>query len=199
MFNCLKLVVLAFSLSACMQLGPQEANIQPMTAMPDGEKAPVPDAFNSFCSRHPEECALPTSSDMLKALKDAHQETTALVIPEEEQGTDVWQSLTTAGTGDCEDFALTMRRILRSRFPQYSAAFRITTAYTEQQDYHAVLSIETTQGTIVCDIRYSECAPWETFPYEWRLREVAGASYWQELGPMRPTRQLATAASSGKR
>ncbi len=169
--------------------------VAPTSAMPTGTQTSAPQAFTEFCVRNPAECKLPATDAMLGEIAAAQAETKALVIPEDEQGTDVWQSRTDVGPGDCEDFALTMRRILRGRYPEYSGSFLIATAYTEDKQYHAVLTIETSGGTIVCDIRFPECAPWDAFPYEWRMREVAGADFWQELGPARYLQQVSTASS----
>ncbi|SDE26444.1 transglutaminase-like cysteine peptidase [Kordiimonas lacus] len=201
MFKKLLILCFALPLAACMGAGEGFGPIAstnalaPNTAMPTGEKTATPIAFAEFCVRNPQECKLPATEDMLAEIATAQAETKALVIPEEENGTDVWQSRTDVGPGDCEDFALTMRRILRGRYPEYSGSFLIATAYTEENQYHAVLTIETSVGTIVCDIRFPECAPWDALPYQWRLREVAGADFWQELGPVRNLPQTATAAS----
>lgn len=198
-----KFLILSFALflPACMGaeggLGPVAtvSTPAPTSAMPAGEQTSVPMAFAEFCARNPAECKLPATDEMLGEIANAQAETKALVIPAEEEGTDVWQSRTDVGPGDCEDFALTMRRILRGRYPEYSGSFLIATAYTEEKQYHAVLTIETSDGTIVCDIRYPECAPWDAFPYEWRMREVAGADFWQELGPVRYLSETVTASS----
>jgi len=127
-----------------------------------------------------------------KALIMAMNGTKALFIPKDEEG-DHWQRLETLSEGDCEDFALTLRAALRREFPEFAGAFRITTAYTETNDYHAVLSIETDQGTIVCDNRFPQCASWETFPYRWKLREVLGSYQWQNLAGATDLGQQATA------
>ncbi len=201
MFKKFLYLSLALFLPACMGaeggMGPAAtmSTVAPTSAMPTGKQTAVPQAFADFCTRNPGECKLPATDAMLGEIASAQAEANELVIPEEEKGTDVWQSRTDAGPGDCEDFALTMRRILRGRYPEYSGSFLIATAYTEDKQYHAVLTIETSDGTIVCDIRFPECAPWDAFPYEWRMREVAGADFWQELGPVRYVQQVSTASA----
>ncbi|MFC4347316.1 transglutaminase-like cysteine peptidase [Kordiimonas lipolytica] len=201
MFKKLLILSLALFLPACMGtgegMGPVASlsTLAPKSAMPAGTKTAAPQAFSEFCARNPGECKLPSTDAVLGEVASAHAETKALVIPEDENGTDVWKSLSDVGPGDCEDFALTMRRILRGRYPAYSGSFLIATAYTEESQYHAVLTVETSDGTLVCDIRFPECAPWEQFPYQWRMREVAGADHWQELGPVRYLPQTATASS----
>lgn len=184
-------------LGACMGTGPFGTAPLATTAMPTGEKVDAPSAFRDFCLRNPSECKLPSSQNVMKALNEANTKTRSLIVPTEEEG-DTWETRTQPGPGDCEDFALTMRSILRGRFPEYSGAFLIATAYTEENTYHAVLSIETDAGTIVCDIRYASCAPWENYPYSWRLREVAGADHWQQLGPYRATGVQTATADSGR-
>ena len=127
-----------------------------------------------------------------KVLRSALNGTKAIFIPIVEDK-DHWQTLETLSEGDCEDFALTLRAALRRQFPEFASSFRITTAYTETGQYHAVLSIETDQGTIICDNRFPQCASWETFPYRWKLREVLGSNQWQNLASATDLVQLATA------
>ena len=48
----------------------------------------------------------------------------------------------------------------------------MATAYIEGgTQYHAVLTVETLQGTLVCDILKPECADWRSFNYKFDLRE----------------------------
>jgi len=133
-----------------------------------------------------------------KALERALIGTRALFIPIVE-ASDHWQTLETLSEGDCEDFALTLRAALRLEYPEFASSFRITTAYTESNQYHAVLSIETDQGTLICDNRFPECASWEAFPYRWKLREVLGSHQWQNLASATNLLQLATAGISKRR
>jgi len=188
MLKKLLLVPLLFCITACMAGGVQK----PSSAMPAGDPSLAPAAYLEFCKRSPSECAVPYSEDFGKAVQDAHHHTKTLFIPTAEEK-DHWQTLATLSEGDCEDFALTLRSALRRQFPGFEGAFLMTTAYTEDNIYHAVLSIETSQGTIVCDNRFPQCAPWESFPYEWKLREVSGRSHWENLTTAMMNHNTATA------
>lgn len=165
------------------------------TAMPEGQRTDPPKGFEDFCKRHPTECRLPATEQHLQGIDAANQKAKSFVTPTPE-ARDFWQTRQSPGPGDCEDFALTMRSLLRTSFPAYSGAFLIATAHTETGQYHAVLSIETTHGTIVCDIRFPNCMHWEQFPYIWRYREVAGADHWQEVGPLAVSQTAAEAATA---
>lgn len=124
---------------------------------------------------------LPVTPETTATLKELHETVKKLIIPTEEQG-DLWMTVSEPTAGDCEDFALTLRKLLRERMPEYAGAFLMATAYTEVAQYHAVLTIETAAGTLVCDIRYAACDTWDRFPYEWHLREVAGQRHWEDIG-----------------
>lgn len=165
---------LIVGLSACK-------TIELQSAMPEGTITMAPPGYLALCERSPSECALPLDNGIRDELVSLHNTAKELVIPTVEQG-DFWQSLSTRSEGDCEDFALTLRKLLRARLPEYSAAFLLATAYTEDAQYHAVLTIETSVGTVVCDIRFPQCAPWESFPYDWHLREVPGQEHWENIG-----------------
>jgi len=142
--------------------------------------------------------AMPFTAAFAKTLWQAHNHTKTLFIPTVES-VDYWQTLETLSEGDCEDFALTLRAALRQRFPGYEAAFLIATAYTETNSYHAVLSIETDQGTIVCDNRFPQCAPWDSFPYRWKLREVSGSHHWENLAAPTLAENTSTAQITKRR
>ena len=193
MFEKMKYVLIAFSLNACMGVTPDDASLVKAGMMPKGLPTPPPMAFEEYCRSNPEDCKIPTNNNFRNAISMLHNQAKGLVIPTPEEG-DHWKHLNIVGAGDCEDFALTLRHLLRTRFPGFSAAFRIATAYTEDGIYHAVLSIETTNGTMVCDIRYPQCAPWAYFPYQWRLREVAGSGHWEDVRS--GVLAMATAATS---
>lgn len=166
--------LLTASLTACKTL-----NVQ--SAMPEGTMVPPPRGYIALCERSPSECVLPLDNISMKAIVLLHNKAKDLIIPTTEQG-DYWKSVSIRSEGDCEDFALTLRKLLRERLPDYSAAFSLATAYTEDTQYHAVLTVETSAGTVVCDIRFPQCAPWESFPYDWHLREVPGQEHWEDIG-----------------
>lgn len=184
--NILTGLILVMSLAACKTLAPD-------LSMPAGVAVPAPTAFQDLCTRAPEECILPLNEQTRGLLTDLMLEVQGLVIPTKEEG-DLWQTVSTPTPGDCEDFALTLRQKLREHLPQYGGAFLMATAYTERAEYHAVLTIETTSGTIVCDIRYKRCGRWDFFPYEWHLREVAGRNYWEDIGDHQALAEMRSAS-----
>ncbi|WP_262690933.1 transglutaminase-like cysteine peptidase [Kordiimonas aestuarii] len=198
MFEKLKYILLVLSLSACMGTGPEDQALISAGAMPKGEKVPPPPAFQAYCERNPEDCAIPSSARLNNALDRVNYEVRKIVIPTVEEG-DFWQRLDEVGPGDCEDFALTFRHKLRAMFPTYSAAFRLVTAFTEDGQYHAVLSIETNRGTIICDVRFPNCALWTEFPYTWRMREIAGANTWEIFSPEQIETATAAIKARGRR
>ncbi len=176
----LKYLILALSLSACMGADGSGGPWPLSGPMPQGAKVPAPQAYEEYCARTPADCAIPGSVAFKHALGRIDYDLRQMIVPTEEtDGSDYWQRLDAAGPGDCEDFALTFRHRLRTLYPAYAAAFRLATAYTEDGQYHAVLSVETTGGTLVCDIRFPTCRAWNTLPYQWRMREVAGTDTWE--------------------
>jgi len=104
--------------------------------------------------------------------------------------------------GDCEDFALSKRRELREVFPQYAGCFRLAICepfgrarrrLTNGRYYpgitdplHAVLTVDTTGGTVVLDMREANgnwSGPYnfaEQPEYYWLQREAA--SRWVNIG-----------------
>lgn len=169
-----KVGMLLAGLSACKTI-----NIQ--SAMPEGTLTNPPRGYVELCERSPSECVIPLDKKTKDQLVSLNNRTKDMIIPTAESG-DFWKSISARSEGDCEDFALTLRKLLRERLPEYSAAFLLATAYTEDAQYHAVLTIETTAGTLVCDIRFPQCAPWESFPYDWHLREVPNKMHWEDIG-----------------
>ena len=198
MFTPLKYLLVALSLSACFGPSPQDQALISAGTMPEGAPVPPPSAFRAYCERNPADCTIPAGPRLKKALERVTYDVRKIFIPTVEEG-DFWQRLDSTGPGDCEDFALTFRYKLREMFPAYSGAFRLATAYTEDGQYHAVLSVETDMGTIICDVRFPNCAPWSNFPYTWRLREVAGAGSWEMFSPEQMSAATAATQSQGRR
>lgn len=85
------------------------------------------------------------------------------------------------GQGDCEDFALAKRRELLGRgwAPE---SVRLATCETPDGEGHAVLTVDTEDGTYVLDNRYPTPQPWNEVPYTWRSRQAAEGSGWVEVG-----------------
>jgi predicted transglutaminase-like cysteine proteinase len=89
----------------------------------------------------------------------------------EQYNTDEWW--TEAGKfGDCEDYALLKReKLLEKGFTL--AQINLVCCYTETQQYHCVLLVDTDKGWYILDNRYDWPTPPTQLPYKWdkALRE----------------------------
>ena len=88
--------------------------------------------------------------------------------------------------GDCDDYALTKRFLLKkSGIP--SACLRLATAFVESPKgpgtggYHCVLLIETDRGTFCLDNRYSVINNFKKLPYRWALIQAKNSMIWQKI------------------
>lgn len=92
---------------------------------------------------------------------------------------DIWQ--VGAKSGDCEDFALTKRRILMSRgYP--AAALRIAVAYTFSGEGHAVLIAKTATGDLVLDNRTNVIKSWKNADLRWvKIQSGSNPHLWYTM------------------
>jgi len=81
--------------------------------------------------------------------------------------------------GDCEDYALEKRRLLRAAgIP--ASALSIAIVMLADGQWHAVLVVETNRGDYVLDNLSASVTPWGDTPYYWHMRESGGrASDWR--------------------
>jgi predicted transglutaminase-like cysteine proteinase len=92
---------------------------------------------------------------------------------------DYWEPA--EGAGDCEDYALAKcRRLVALGWSRDS--LRIACCWTEANEYHAVLTVDTDLGTFVLDNRRDEIRPWAGCGYRWDKREVPGRGLWERIG-----------------
>lgn len=92
--------------------------------------------------------------------------------------TEHWTIMPENGGGDCEDFALTKRKILLEELPKPS--LRLATCWTERGEYHAVLIVTTDMGDYVLDNRYKFIMPWESLRYKWhKMQDEKGI--WRKI------------------
>ncbi len=69
--------------------------------------------------------------------------------------------------GDCEDYACAKQATLKEiGIPSWLA-----TCWTELDQYHAVLIVETTTGSLVLDNRYIDVRRYEDLKYRWHKKE----------------------------
>ena len=134
--------------------------------------------MNQFCNDHPDECipsdqpplALvfnPTMMETLRAVNMLANFTTNYVEDQKQYGREEYWAYP-EGQGDCEDFALLKKKMLIER-GFVPSALLITTAFNEQGEGHAFLTIRTTQGDFALDNADSEIMPlsevWEKRGY----------------------------------
>ena len=90
-------------------------------------------------------------------------------------------SLPTDGYGDCEDYQLLKRKLLRERgLPQ--RAMRMTVVIDELNEGHAVLMIRTDRGDYILDNKTNAVLPWDETGYIYVKREGHDSMAWTSLG-----------------
>lgn len=104
---------------------------------------------------------------------------------------DRWEIAGPAG-GDCEDKALFARdALIRQGWPP--ASLRLALAWTEADEYHAVLTIDVEQhgapATYVIDSRFAWVLGWDAlsrYGYRWDRRQSAQGRGWIHIDKARP-------------
>lgn len=139
-----------------------------------------PSQYEDFCGRYPEACVLDGAAviewteEVLRILNEINarvNDEVMLVSDMDNLGLEENWSFPRDCRGDCEDFALEKReRIVDASFPR--ASLTIAFAFHEVQFFpHAVLLVETTNGTWVLDNLDDEVRCWDTVPYRFTRRE----------------------------
>ena len=117
---------------------------------------------------------------MLAQIERVQAEVNARVVAQSEPaGQDLWQLATTSG--DCEDYALAKQAaLLAVGLP--AGAVRLATARLPDGAFHAVVTVETTSGTLVLDNLHPAVVPFLALHYAWLKLQGAHASLrWDEL------------------
>lgn len=71
---------------------------------------------------------------------------------------DFWTSIDDAGAGDCDDYSIgKLRRLVQLGWPVEK--LHLACCYVETGEYHAVLIVETPEGSYMLDNRQPEPAP----------------------------------------
>ena len=88
-----------------------------------------------------------------------------------------------SGKGDCEDYVLLKRRMLRQAgFPIQSLL--ITVVRDENDEGHAVLTVKTTHGEYVLDNKRDAILPWTQTGYRFVKRQSqTDVNVWVQIGP----------------
>jgi predicted transglutaminase-like cysteine proteinase len=122
-----------------------------------------PMGFKIFCLKNPTQCAAAPSktieldNELMTKLKKVNSAVNRSIRPRHEpRGKDAW--ILNAGSGDCEDYAVTKRaKLMVMGVP--AGALRIATAKTRSGEGHAVLIVITSQGRYVLDNRTGAIKP----------------------------------------
>jgi predicted transglutaminase-like cysteine proteinase len=175
-------VVGALSLSACATVPTGPA------AMRDGGIVMPPAGWLDFCGRNandPSCKVVQLDESRWKQLNSVQTSVHAVQqISDKRNGgrAEYWE---VAGRkGDCEDIALLARaRLLDAGWP--SSAVRLATAWTEQGEYHTVLTIDAARNgeptTLVLDNRFPTVLSWkklEQVGYRFHMRQAALGPTW---------------------
>lgn len=149
-----------------------------LTQLETGEHHGPIQADVTFCANNPDECKVPMTARAYASIQTAHAGLRYQFQYEwDKPGTegDVWEI---TNKGDCEDYALSLQKLLRSQWPRHAQAFNIAIVTTETGQGHAVLTVDALEGTLVCDLRYPECADHAFFPYKYLVKQ-SGLTWWK--------------------
>ncbi|MEI6984495.1 MAG: transglutaminase-like cysteine peptidase [Rhodospirillaceae bacterium] len=165
--------------------------LPPSTKMADGVVVPggFPAGYLDFCRRHAAYCQSPQNSEavpvvsvsgaLAESLNEINRTTNqeiARTTDREAFGKDqYWEPARTKG--DCKAIALRkMEKLLALGLPR--SALRLAVARTEAGAGHAVLTIDTAEGTYVLDSRFAQMRDWASLPYTMWTREHLHAAGW---------------------
>ena len=145
-----------------------------------------------FCERHPDECRVDVSEPAIVTMTPQVWRTIVLVnrrvnarvkamTDKEHWGiVDSWD-FPDDGYGDCEDYQLLKRKMLRERgLPQ--RAMRMTVVIDELNEGHAVLMIRSDKGDYILDNKTNAVLPWGETGYVYVKREGQDSTAWVSLG-----------------
>ena len=156
----------------------------------DNEAPPLA-GWVEFCNRNPDECVvdrsqpeiLPLTEDLSALLSSVNLTVNRALIPVTDQNhwgiVELW-SYPTDGMGDCEDYQLLKRKLLREAgLPQ--RALRMTVVIDENGEGHAVLTVRTDRGDLILDNKTDDVLEWFRTNYRYIKRESAETTGWVYL------------------
>jgi predicted transglutaminase-like cysteine proteinase len=167
------------------------ATALPLAAsMPLGEALAPPQAFLDFCATAPDQCAPALAPRTLRLtdkswalLTRVQASVNAGIVYTDDRPapgrSDDWslplrQAAIGPVQGDCEDYALEKRRLLRDAGVP-AEALAMTVAVLPDGEWHAVLVVTTDRGDFVLDNRIAAVVAWDMLNYRWVMRESADA------------------------
>lgn len=196
----------ALGLAASMAAAaPAAAQPRPASFAAIGEATAVPYGWMDFCRRLPGECrdrsAVALDADLsqpkawatLERINRQVNHTIESVTDMEQYGVEDFWTYPDSGRGDCEDYVLLKRRLLRQAgFPIQSLL--ITVVRDENDEGHAVLTVKTTLGEYVLDNKRDAILPWTQTGYRFVKRQSqTDANVWVRIGP--PSDAVAAASA----
>ena len=152
-----------------------------------------PAGFVSFCMHNLSWC-MPNTRGPAKLVLDQktfsrleavnleiNHEITYELDPQHFGVANVWSLAAVGGAGDCKDYALAKQRMLIDEgIP--ARALRIAIARTEQDELHAVLTVDTDRGDFVLDNRTPEIKRMPDTEYTWiMLQSASDPLRWQRM------------------
>jgi len=156
----------------------------------DNEAPPLA-GWVEFCNRTPDECVVDESQPDILSLTDelavllnsVNLTVNRALIPVTDQNhwglLDLW-GYPTDGMGDCEDYQLLKRKMLREAGLPHRA-LRMTVVIDENGEGHAVLTVRTNRGDLILDNKTDEVLEWFRTGYRYIKRESAEATAWVYL------------------
>ncbi len=152
-----------------------------------------PYGYVRFCETFRRECARGTfeearfsaDADRLGELDRINRHVNRTIEPATDMEiygeTEVWTLPTTRG--DCEDYALLKRHLLRAQGWPVSALL-MTVVRDEKGEGHAVLMVRTAQGDFVLDNKTDEIKVWHKVGYTYVMRQsYIDPNVWVSLDP----------------
>lgn len=156
--------------------------------------AQPPYGFVQFCRAHPQECSsepseasrVEASPDRLAELHDVNRAVNRAIKPitdKDQFGVDELWTLPTSGKGDCEEYVLLKRKLLREqRWP--TSALLITVVRDEDNQGHAVLTVRMNSGDFILDNKHDDIRLWSEVPYTYIMRQsYLNPMAWMSLAP----------------
>jgi predicted transglutaminase-like cysteine proteinase len=136
--------------------------------------------YEEFCRRNPGECKITGPStielntevwNLLEEVNTAVNSEIRFVIDKIQYNKEEFWAYPFSGMGDCEDIALEKRlRLTKLGFP--IGALRIAIVHNKAMlGSHALILVETTQGTFAMDRHNSQILLWYQLPYNFEARE----------------------------
>ena len=189
----------ALIVAAVLICAGQAAQAQSLASLPansapaavTGDARPV-FGWIDFCRRHPGECAVDgndqakviMSPEVWRMILMVNRRVNQRIKPITDKAhwsvVDRWD-FPDDGHGDCEDYQLLKRKILRERgLPQ--RAMRMTVVIDELNEGHAVLMIRTDRGDYILDNKTNAVLPWDQTGYVYVKREGQESTAWTSLG-----------------